>query len=109
MKCLDSTFQLVHVPSRNCWRNDLTVQVTRNSSPVSAYMAIGPWLSVLDSFFVCMGLPFGFGLWNSNCLPAGNPTHSRVFRGAALFCNEALGPLRARALGGLFLCGVRNG
>lgn len=79
MKCLDSTFQLVHVPSRNCWRNDLTVQVTRNSSPVSAYMAIGPWLSVLDSFFVCMGLPFGFGLWNSNCLPAGNPTHSRHF------------------------------
>ena len=52
---------------------------------------------------VFMGLSFGRELRNPHRKPAGNPTHSIVFRGAALLLSAALGPLHARALGGLFL------
>jgi len=58
---------------------------------------------------IFMGLPFGRELRNSQFKTAGNPTISRVFRGAALLFSAALGPLHARALGGLFLVGVPHG
>ena len=56
-----------------------------------------------------MGLPFAGVLRNSQFKAAGNPTNSRIFRGAALLSSAALGPLHARALGGLFLVGVPHG
>ena len=58
---------------------------------------------------VFMGSPFGFGLRNLNGNPAGLSTQPRIFRGAALLFSAALGPLHARALGGLFLVGVPHG
>lgn len=57
MNLRDSTFQFVHVPSKNCCRYERTEQVTKYSLPSWLYMAVGPKLSVLVSFLACMGSP----------------------------------------------------
>jgi len=58
---------------------------------------------------ISMGLPFAGVLGDKQFKAAGNPTHSIVFRGAALLLSAALCPLHARASGGLFLAGVPHG
>lgn len=79
---------------------------TGRGSRISSTICSAPLLSRVEkvcTMTVFKWLPIGCELRNPHCQPVGNPTHSRVFRGAALQNSVVLGPPRARASGGLFL------